>query len=589
MTKRRTKSLLLALLMGITAIFFPGCSKEEAYRLVKVNSYDGEVTVQREEKLNAFEGLQLISEDTVSVGEASFLELLADSDKHIAAEENTGFVLHSTGDDKNGSITIDLLYGRSLFTIDNKLNEGSTFAVITPNATLSVRGTSFAVGYDEETKTTDVEVYSGTVQLNSGDEEMLIKKDGKATVTTTDNGVTVVTNNNEASAGNPNAIAVPENTEKLFAIAMIYPQEEGYNVANAEYLTTICDYTANETKADSNSKIFKKYIEIIKSHNSDISKYFEENKTNAVANTNKQADVTDWFGEMFSVEDKGFRIDKAIMDISISGGSVKKEYATSETYKINQNGIDMYFCANGVEISFYGGFEEVEIVDEGPVVKQVTYTYFSTDGTVNSKAVIECDKLGRSIKETIYDDDGSIKSYEIYKYNEDGRIINNTMYHSDGEAFSVTDYEYDSNGNNVKSTNYWGESSIRITTYEYDSNNMLKTAHYENKTVRYDNSIDYTRYITNYEYVLDSEGRVLERTADTEYEHTDEHYIHVTTYNDKGKVIEERSTTTDADKYTYDYTYDDYGFCTKIVTYKDGVLNGYGTYEQIFWDESELQ
>ena len=364
MIRTKQKKTILPLVFAVVAVIavsflFSGCSKEETYRLVKINSYDGEVSVQREEKLNAFEGLQLISNDTVSVGDKSFLELLADSDKHIAAEENTGFVLHSTGDDNNGDITIDLLYGRSLFTIDNKLNEGSTFAVNTPNATLSVRGTSFSVAYDEETKTTDVEVYSGTVQLNSGDEEMLIEKDGTASIISTDEGVKIIAN---STAGNPNAIAVPENTEKLFEIAMKYPQEEGYSTLNAEYYTSVSDFTAKETGISDNDIVFQKFIGLIKNHNSEISKFFEENKANAVANTNKLLDVTHWFKEKITVGDKEFRIDKAIMDMSIYGSNIKKKYITSDTYKVNTEGVDMYFCANGVEISFYGGFEKSAVV-----------------------------------------------------------------------------------------------------------------------------------------------------------------------------------------------------------------------------------
>ena len=361
MTKAKLKRIILTAFIGAVAVLLSGCSKEEAYRLVKVQSYDGAVTVQREEKLNAFEGLQLISNDTVSVGDKSFLELLADSDKHIAAEGNTGFVLHSTGDENSGDITIDLLYGKSLFTIDNKLNESSTFDVNTPNATLSVRGTSFSAAYDEETKTTNVEVYSGTVQLNSGDEELLIEKDGIATITTTDEGVKIITSN-EASAGNPNAISIPENTEKLFEIAMKYPQQEDYSTLNAEYYTSVSDFTAKETGISDNDIVFQKFIELIKNHNEEIAKFFEENKANAVANTNKQQDVTDWFKEKITVGDKEFRIDKAIMDMSIYGSNIKKKYITSDTYKVNTEGVDMYFCANGVEISFYGGFEKVTVV-----------------------------------------------------------------------------------------------------------------------------------------------------------------------------------------------------------------------------------
>ena len=73
--------------------------KEEVYRLIKVNSFEGEVAVWREENIDVFNGLQLISEDEVEVGDESLLELLADSDKHIVAEENTAFKLHSDGGD----------------------------------------------------------------------------------------------------------------------------------------------------------------------------------------------------------------------------------------------------------------------------------------------------------------------------------------------------------------------------------------------------------------------------------------------------------------------------------------------------------
>ena len=89
--------------------------------------------------------MTLISDDKVEVNENSFLELLCDSDKHICAEENTGFVIDSDGNEKDGYITIELLYGKALFTIDNKLPKDSSFDVKTPNATLSVRGTEFSV------------------------------------------------------------------------------------------------------------------------------------------------------------------------------------------------------------------------------------------------------------------------------------------------------------------------------------------------------------------------------------------------------------------------------------------------------------
>ncbi|MBQ8728619.1 MAG: FecR domain-containing protein, partial [Oscillospiraceae bacterium] len=157
-------SIGLVLVIAVSMIF-SGCKKEEVYRVVKINHFDGEVTVLRDEKMNAFEGLQLISEDTVETGESSKAELLADSDKHILAEENTKFVLKATGTEKSGNITINLLYGTSLIEIENKLTEESYFEVTTPNATLSVRGTTFEVNYDEETETTSVEVIEGVVAV----------------------------------------------------------------------------------------------------------------------------------------------------------------------------------------------------------------------------------------------------------------------------------------------------------------------------------------------------------------------------------------------------------------------------------------
>ncbi len=160
-------SVAVVAVVAVVIAVFTGGGKEDVYRLIKVNSFEGTVTVQREEKMDAFEGLQLVSEDLVEVGNQSLLELLADSDKHIVAEADTSFRLHSTGTETSGNITIDLLYGKSLFTIENKLSEESFFSVKTPNATLSVRGTTFEVSYDPQTETTVVKVTEGIVAVVS--------------------------------------------------------------------------------------------------------------------------------------------------------------------------------------------------------------------------------------------------------------------------------------------------------------------------------------------------------------------------------------------------------------------------------------
>ena len=208
------KIISIAVSLAMVCTILAGCSKEEVYRLIKVKSFDGAVTVEREEKMDVFEGLQLISEDSVEVGEASLLELLADSDKHIIAEENTAFKLRSTGTEASGNITVDLLYGKSLFTIDNKLPEGSEFIVNTPNAILSVRGTSYGVEYCPETEESRVTVFEGQVHAEWEGGEELVGMGGEIAVTGSgdDIAVTVISEGNAhfPSEGilNPDAVAV---------------------------------------------------------------------------------------------------------------------------------------------------------------------------------------------------------------------------------------------------------------------------------------------------------------------------------------------------------------------------------------------
>ena len=234
---------MLAVVMGITAVLFPGCSAAEAYRLVKVNSFEGEVSVQREEKLSAFEGLQLVSEDRVEVGNESLLELLADSDKHIVAEENTGFVIESEGTEENGSIRIDLLYGKSLFTIDNKLPDNSTFDVKTPNATLSVRGTSFSVAYDPEEETTEVEVFSGKVLIICDDKELYLEKGETATIRTKD-GITEIISN---SPSYNSSTATSATTTTTTAEETTVPETTTIETTTPETTTTTPETTVTET------------------------------------------------------------------------------------------------------------------------------------------------------------------------------------------------------------------------------------------------------------------------------------------------------------------------------------------------------
>ncbi|MBQ8172092.1 MAG: FecR domain-containing protein [Oscillospiraceae bacterium] len=189
-----------AIIAAVVIIVLAVGGKEDVYRLIKVNSFEGAVTVQRGEKMDAFEGLQLVSEDLVEVGNQSLLELLADSDKHIVAEADTAFRLHSTGTETSGNITIDLLYGKSLFTIENKLPEGSAFEVNTPNASLSVRGTIFSVEYIIKERKTIVEVTEGIVAVTYRDGVKTLEKGDVIVIKDVDGEIVVETENGAENA-----------------------------------------------------------------------------------------------------------------------------------------------------------------------------------------------------------------------------------------------------------------------------------------------------------------------------------------------------------------------------------------------------
>ena len=170
--------LLIAAVVVLTIFLSSG-----GYRVIKVASFDGEVSLLRNSgNKEMIEGMNLKSKDTVTTGNNGLVELLADSDKHIVAQENTSFEIIASGDEKKGKLKINLKYGTSLFEIENKLTEGSSFVVNTPNASMSVRGTTFEVSYSEEDNATQVEVTSGAVEVVTDKETKMINKGQSAIV-----------------------------------------------------------------------------------------------------------------------------------------------------------------------------------------------------------------------------------------------------------------------------------------------------------------------------------------------------------------------------------------------------------------------
>lgn len=149
----------------------------KGYRVIKVDSVEGEVTLERgSEEKEIFEGLKLKSEDSMTTGEDGLLELLVDDDKHILAKENTCFTIQSSGNKKKGKLTIELEYGTGLVEIENKLPDGYDVEVETPNASLSVRGTTFEVVYDKASKITTLIVTEGKVRVKTEEDTIMVEE-----------------------------------------------------------------------------------------------------------------------------------------------------------------------------------------------------------------------------------------------------------------------------------------------------------------------------------------------------------------------------------------------------------------------------
>ncbi len=313
-------TLLLIIMVVLVVLFFRG---KNEYRLIKVKSFEGSVKLQRDtgEVMDVFSGLRLISEDRVDVEKESMLELLADEDKHIIAEENTGFILSSQGTRKKGNITVRLLYGKALFTIDKKLNKASGFEVRTPNAIMSVRGTKFSVQYDAEKNETSIEVMEGKVQVLYEDTTRLLGPGETLLVNgnpinNTEASVEISNEGNNVDINELNPV-LPEYEEApgeaRFMLSRYYQNTPDYLSAGPDSLE-ITLYEEGETPsvminmgeqgtspveplAQNAIEIDEQYIEPVMDR---VNAMFEEQKHELIrdysmGNCHKPVEVTDWF------------------------------------------------------------------------------------------------------------------------------------------------------------------------------------------------------------------------------------------------------------------------------------------------------
>ncbi len=171
--KNKKLPIIIGAIVAVVAAIVVILLLNGGHRIIKVEYFTGEVTLERAaEEKEIIEGMNLKSGDSVATGNDGQMALLVDTDKHILAQENTGFSIVCTGKEEKGKLRINLEYGTALVEIENKLSDGSSVELNTPNAALSVRGTIFETTYLPADNTTIVKVTEGLVNVVTTTKEM---------------------------------------------------------------------------------------------------------------------------------------------------------------------------------------------------------------------------------------------------------------------------------------------------------------------------------------------------------------------------------------------------------------------------------
>lgn len=152
-----------------------------AKRSIFAESLTGKVEAFTEtEKYELVAGEKLESDRYIRSYEKSDLTMLLDADKHIYAGNDTR--LHLIADGKKGSTRtkIALLEGTLNCAVDEKLGDGESFEIDTPNATMAVRGTVFTITVERQPDLS----FSTVLTVEEGAVETLTVVDGEETIET---------------------------------------------------------------------------------------------------------------------------------------------------------------------------------------------------------------------------------------------------------------------------------------------------------------------------------------------------------------------------------------------------------------------
>lgn len=158
---------------------------EKSYRSIRVVELEGSVTITRENvgSMDASVNMNLISGDHVSTSADSYVVLRLDDDKYVMLGESGSIQVDADGRAESGRTTIRLETGSVLNEIRNPLGENAAYEIVTPSATMSVRGTVFETRANGSGSQGNIEVlvYEGKVAVGLEGQEPVLYESGEYT------------------------------------------------------------------------------------------------------------------------------------------------------------------------------------------------------------------------------------------------------------------------------------------------------------------------------------------------------------------------------------------------------------------------
>ncbi|MBD5529670.1 MAG: hypothetical protein HDR02_14900 [Lachnospiraceae bacterium] len=184
LTKNQKIGIMAAAVLFVAAVavvvaLFAGRTGEN-FRSIKIVETNGAVTISREGigDLDAAVNMNLVSGDSVHTDQDSYVVLMLDADKYVMLGESGTMEVIAEGNEACGRTSIVLEQGSVLSEIQNPLGQGSSYEVVTPNATMSVRGTVFEIDRGAD-GLVSLLVYDGAVAMGMDGQEPVVCNAGE--------------------------------------------------------------------------------------------------------------------------------------------------------------------------------------------------------------------------------------------------------------------------------------------------------------------------------------------------------------------------------------------------------------------------